>query len=56
MESNQKDEEIKKSGEKFEVDREQLIIDRDQVKVRDFGFRGWSRSASLIDRDQGRPN
>ena len=28
--------------------------DREQVKVSNLGFRGWSRSRSLTDRDQGR--
>ena len=34
MKTDQKDEENKISGENAEVDREQLIIDRDQAEVR----------------------
>ena len=67
METDQKDEEIENSGEKDEVDREQLIIDRDQAEVRMFENYIRSRSAPFLiaiksksetsdfegDRDQG---
>ena len=48
MKTDQKDEEIKNSGEKDEVDREQPIIDRDQAEVRKFENCTRSRSAPLL--------
>ena len=48
METDRKDEENKNSGENAEVDREQLISDRDQAKVRKLKNYKGSRSDSLL--------
>ena len=48
VETDQKDEENKNSSENAEVDREQIIIDRDQAEVRKLKIYKGSRSTPFL--------